>query len=201
MTWIETIAYESAKGKLKRLYERIKGPDGKIDNVMTAQSLRPHSLDGHMRLYKNVLHHSGNTLPKAYLETIGVFVSILNGCHYCVDHHFAGLQRLLGDESRAKEIRTALDNDTLAGTFEKKELAGLRYARRLTVSPNSVSVDDINILSEAGFSDGEILEVNQVTAYFSYANRTVSGLGVTTEGDTLGLSPSDSDDPENWNHS
>ncbi len=201
MAWIETIGYDAAKGKLKRLYERIKGPDGKIDNILAAHSLRPHSLDGHMRLYKNVLHHSDNTLPKAYLETIGVFVSILNGCHYCVAHHFAGLQRLLNDDARAAEIRTALDNDTLAGTFEKKELAGLRYARRLTISPKSVSVDDINILSEAGFSDGEILEMNQVTAYFSYANRTVLGLGVTTDGDTLGLSPNNSDDPENWNHS
>lgn len=200
MTWIETIGYESAKGKLKRLFDRVKGPDGKIDNILAAHSLRPHSLDGHMRLYKNVLHHIDNTLPKAYLEIIGVFVSILNGCHYCVDHHFAGLQRLLNDDARADEIRTALDNDTLAGTFDKKELVGLRYARRLTLSPKSVSHDDINILREAGFSDGEILEVNQVTAYFSYANRTVLGLGVTTDGDTLGLSPNNSDDPENWNH-
>jgi hypothetical protein len=48
--------------------------------------------------------------------------------------------------------------------------------------------------------DGEILEVNQVTAYFAYANRTVLGLGVTTEGDVLGLSPNDSDDPLNWTH-
>jgi uncharacterized protein YciW len=34
----------------------------------------------------------------------------------------------------------------------------------------------------AGLTDGEILEVNQVAAYFAYANRTVSGLGVTTHG-------------------
>jgi uncharacterized protein YciW len=51
-----------------------------------------------------------------------------------------------------------------------------------------------------GLSDGEILEVNQVVAYFAYANRTVLGLGVTTEGDTLGLSPSASDRPDDWHH-
>jgi len=49
--------------------------------------------------------------------------------------------------------------------------------------------------------EGEILEVNQVASYFAYVNRTVLGLGVTTEGDVLGLSPGDSDDPENWEHS
>jgi hypothetical protein len=34
---------------------------------------------------------------------------------------------------------------------------------------------------------GEILEVNQVASYFAYVNRTVVGLGVTTEGDILGF--------------
>ena len=34
--------------------------------------------------------------------------------------------------------------------------------------------------------DGEILEVNQVVAYFNYSNRVLNGLGVTTEGDVVG---------------
>ena len=38
------------------------------------------------------------------------------------------------------------------------------------------------------------------TAYFAYANRTVLGLGCSTEGDVLGLSPGASDDPEDWGH-
>jgi len=45
-----------------------------------------------------------------------------------------------------------------------------------------------------------ILELNQVVAYFNYANRTANGLGVTTVGDELGLSPGDDEDPDNWNH-
>ena len=48
--------------------------------------------------------------------------------------------------------------------------------------------------------DGEILEINQVAAYFAYANRTVLGLGINTEGDDIGLSPGDSSDPDNWSH-
>jgi uncharacterized protein YciW len=51
----------------------------------------------------------------------------------------------------------------------------------------------------AGLTDGEILEVNQVVAYFAYANRTVSGLGVTTHGDVLGLSPADTEG-DDWSH-
>ena len=59
---------------------------------------------------------------------------------------------------------------------------------------------DVESLKAVGFSEGEILEINQVTSYFNYVNRSVVGLGVNLKGDILGLSPSDSDDPNNWNH-
>jgi alkylhydroperoxidase family enzyme len=85
MTWISTISYDDAEGALKKLYDRVKGPDNNVDNIMMAHSLRPHSMQGHMTLYKYVLHHPRNTLPKSYLETIGVWVSMLNDCNYCVE--------------------------------------------------------------------------------------------------------------------
>ena len=45
---------------------------------------------------------------------------------------------------------------------------------------------DIAARQEAGANDGEILEANQVCAYFNYSNRLLNGLGVTTEGDVIG---------------
>jgi uncharacterized peroxidase-related enzyme len=200
MTWIATISYDDAEGALKKLYDRIKGPDNNVDNIMMAHSLRPHTMEGHMALYKYALHHPQNTLPKAYLETIGVYVSILNECSYCIDHHYAGLLRLLKDDRRGADIRAALDGDNPAAAFSGKELAGLQYVGKLTRAPTTLSVDDINQLRDAGLDDGEILEINQVTAYFAYANRTVLGLGIHTDGDIIGLSPGDSSDPDNWSH-
>ena len=201
MTWITTIAYEKASGKLKKLYDRIKGPDDNVDNIMLAHSLRPHTMEGHMALYKYVLHHSGNKLSKSYLETIGVYVSLLNSCGYCVEHHFSGLARLLQDESRANEIRRALENDDPSRCFQGNELAGLVYAAKLTNDPSGVDTNDIEELRRSGFDDGEILEINQVSAYFAYANRTVLGLGINTDGDIMGLSPGDSENTSNWSHS
>ena len=77
MAWIKTIAYADAAGRLKTLYDRIKGPGDNVDNIMMAHSLRPHTMEGHMAIYKYVLHHSNNTVPKWFLETIGVWVSLL----------------------------------------------------------------------------------------------------------------------------
>jgi uncharacterized peroxidase-related enzyme len=201
VSWIKTIAYADASGTLKKLYDRVKGPDDNIDNIMLAHSLRPHSMQGHMALYKSVLHHSRNQLPKSFLETLGVYVSSLNQCTYCVDHHFAGLSRLLNDHKRAAEIVESLTNDTPANAFSGRELAALEYAKELTLDATAISENDIAHLREAGFDDGEILEINQVVAYFAYANRTVLGLGVHTAGDIIGLSPNDSNDPDNWSHS
>ena len=200
MTWIKTIAYEDASGPLRELYDRIKGPGNNVDNIMLAHSLRPHTMAGHMSLYKHVLHHPHNTIAKWFLETIGVYVSILNECQYCIEHHYSGLTRLLRDDARARAIRDALASGDWGPVFDGKQRAALGYAGKLTENPADVSADDVRRLRDSGWEDGRILEINQVTAYFNYANRTVLGLGVRTDGDMLGLSPGDSSDPENWRH-
>lgn len=61
--WIRFIPYEDSDGYLRSLYDRVKGPQGQIDNVMKVHSLRPHTMEGHSALYKSVLHHTGNALP------------------------------------------------------------------------------------------------------------------------------------------
>jgi uncharacterized peroxidase-related enzyme len=200
MTWIATVAFEDATGKVRQLYERIKGPDNNVDNIMMAHSLRPHTMEGHMAIYKNVIHHPRNTLPKWLLEAVGVYVSLINKCDYCIEHHYAGMRRLLNDDERSSEIRTALEAEDPEQAFGGRELAALRYAAALTRTPTDISPEDLDALREASLDDGEILEVNQVAAYFNYANRTVLGLGINKVGDIIGLSPSDGEDMDNWSH-
>ncbi len=158
-----------------------------------------------MSLYKNVLHHRANTTPKWLLETIGVYVSLINRCDYCVAHHFEGLRKLLNDDDKAIAIKSALTDALDSSSVETpslspKEISALHYAAMLTAAPASIGANDIDQLRTAGWNDGEILEINQVAAYFCYANRTVLGLGVTTEGDQLGLSPNNNNDEDDWGH-
>jgi uncharacterized peroxidase-related enzyme len=192
---------DQASGRLQKIYQRVQAPDGQVDNVLKVHSLRPHTLEGHMAIYKAVLHHSGNRLPEWYLEAIGVLVSRLNGCTYCATHHAEGMKRLLKAESIASDayIRSLKDNEP-GKPFTQREQSGLAYARKLTQIPGQVEKTDIDGLRNAGFDDGEILEINQVTAYFCYANRTVSGLGVNTEGEVLGQSPATGGDDAGWSH-
>ena len=167
MSWIKIIKYEEAQSKLKKLYEKIKGPNNNVDNVMLVHSLRPHTMVGHMTLYKNVLHNSNNTLPKWYLEALGVYVSQLNKCDYCFEHHFAGFKRLYKDDEASDKFRQAVLSDQTDTFFEGQYLAGCQHAKQLTLQVQTIQEADIQKLREAGFSDGEILEINQVVSYLS----------------------------------
>lgn len=200
MSWIKCIEPEQAEGKLRQLYERVSHPEHGIDNILLVHSLRPHTLLGHMTLYKNVLHHRDNVLPKWYLEAIGVYVSILNGCSYCTDHHGEGLRKLLPDEPSYQRIKQALSQESFSTVLTPAFAAGMIYAKRLTIAPAEDLSDLVATMRTHGLDDGMILELNQVVSYFNYANRTANGLGVNTEGDALGLSPGDNDNPENWSH-
>ena len=153
-TWIEMLPVENATGSLKEAYDLAKTPAGTVDNVMRIHSQRPHTMVGHLTLYRSVLHHQDNTLPLWFLEAVGVFTSLLNNCEYSFKHHCTNMRRLLKDDERFAAIETALRGQ----------------------APES-----------AGATDGEILEVNQVCAYFCYSNRTINGLGVTLAGDTVGF--------------
>ena len=200
MSWIRRIDYADSRGKLRTLYDQVAGPAGNIDNVMKAHSLRPHTMEGHCALYKSVLHHSDNSLPGWFLETIGIHVSVINGCAYSIAHHHAGLRRLMKDAGKADKILAALEAGTPEGTFSGKDLALLAYAAKLTRTPVAMSETDIEAARRAGASDEEIFETNQVAAYFAYANRLLNGLGVNTDGDVLGESPPIDDDVAAWAH-
>ena len=199
MFWINHIPYEEADDKLGKIYDRVSGPQHQIDNILKVHSLRPHTLTAHMTLYKNVLHHSENTLPKWYLEVLGVYVSYINKCDYCVSHHFEGLRKLWKDDGKANSFLKSLKTNSLENFFGSKWFKGIAYAHMLTLYPIKLTKHDIEHLKKVSFSDGEILEMNQVISYFNYANRTVLGLGVNTEGDVLGLSPN-SVDSDHWGH-
>ncbi len=201
MAFIKTLSYIEATGVLKKLYDKVKGPEDYIDNILKVHSLRPHTLQGHMGLYKNVLHHRNNSFPKWFLECLGIYVSILNKCQYCIDHHYQGMRRLQADEEKSTTIKKKLITNSYQNIFNRDYYLVLRYAEKLTLSPQEINEKTIEELRSSGLNDGEILEANQVVSYFNYANRTVLGLGVNTDGDILGMSPNDSKDESNWNHS
>jgi len=181
MSWIRSIHPVQADAALGKLYQRLFGARQQIDNVLAVHALRPQTLQAHMGLYKAVMQHPDMQLPLWLREAIGVLVSRLNRCAYCVAHHRCGMRAALADAQRFAALDRALSMPRPGLPFSGPEQLTLEYARKLTVTPSTVTAEDVHRLREAGFSDGEILEVNQVVAYFCYVNRVVLGLGVELE--------------------
>ena len=184
--WIKMISDEDADEDLLNILQLSRTPHGTVDNVMRVHSLRPNTMRGHMVLYQAALHDEANTLPTWLQETISSYVSILNDCSYSLANHWANARHLIGNESKAKKIENALNERRPQDVFSGAELALLNYAEKLTLMPSEIVKSDVNALKAEGVDDGQILEANQIICYFNYVNRTLNGLGVSTDGDTVG---------------
>lgn len=184
--WIRMISDEEADETLLETLKLARTPHGTVDNVMRVHSLRPSTMRGHVVLYRAALHDDANTIPMWLQETISSYVSILNDCPYSLANHWANARHLIGDDDRADVVEAALKAHRPEDAFDGGELALMRYTEKLTLNPDSMEKADVDALFEAGYDDGEILEANQIICYFNYVNRSLNGLGVTTDGDIIG---------------
>jgi uncharacterized peroxidase-related enzyme len=192
--WIKMISDEQADADLLDTLSLARTPHGTVDNVMRVHSLRPNTMRGHVVLYRAALHDDANTIPMWLQETISSYVSILNRCDYSLANHWANARHLIGDDARADQIRAALDARAPAQAFDGRELALMNYAEKLTLNPGDLEESDVVNLRDNGLDDGEILEANQIICYFNYVNRSLNGLGVTTDNDIVGFYAESSDE-------
>ena len=186
VAWIDMIGDADAGPELRDALDLARTPHGTVDNVMRVHSLRPSTMNGHVILYRAALHDDANTLPTWLQETISSYVSVLNDCAYSFANHWKNAAHLIGDEARATQIEDAIRARRPEAVFDGAELALMRYAEKLTTTPGEMAETDVIALREAGLDDGAILEANQIVCYFNYVNRSINGLGVTTDGDVIG---------------
>lgn len=184
--WIKMISDEEADDTLKQALDFARTPHGTVDNVMRVHSLRPSTMNGHVVLYRACLHDDHNTIPMWFQEVISSYVSTLNKCAYSYSNHWKNACHLMNDPKKAEQIDAAFKIRAPENVFDGAQLAMLRYAEKLTLSPGDMEEADVNMLKNEGVSDGEILEANQIIGYFNYVNRLLNGLGVSTDGDVVG---------------
>ena len=91
-------------------------------------------------------------------------------------HHGAALARESGEPALAEAVVSG-DLDLLS----ERMRALCTYALKLTVRPWDMREEDLDPLRRLGMSDRDIVDGNQVVAYFNYVNRVADGLGVELE--------------------
>lgn len=74
-----------------------------------------------------------------------------------------------------------LKTDFRQAPLSEQNRAMLEYAVKLTVEPGNMVQADVEKLRQVGFTDADILDINQITGYFAFVNRLADGLGVELE--------------------
>ena len=178
MSWIQEVSPEQATAPLKSLYEQIRARSsrGQVSNLWQTCGLDPAGLEAIFAHYR-ALMDDPSPLSAAQAELIAVVVSATNGCGYCVAHHGLRLARALGDPALAR----AVARDYREANLAARDRVLLDAAVALTCEPSERKREDIERVREYGFDDAAILKATEITAYYNFVNRLVSGLGVTME--------------------
>lgn len=81
MPWIEVIAPENAKGRLKELYREAVQRAGKVFHIVRTMSIAPRILEKSFDVYRAIMF-SPRGLERRQREMLAVVVSATNDCHY-----------------------------------------------------------------------------------------------------------------------
>ncbi len=72
--------------------------------------------------------------------------------------------------------------------LNKKDVAMLDYAEKITLRSNEINEDEVQTLREVGWSDQEILDIAALTCYRNFIARMADALGVELTEDYRNLS-------------
>jgi uncharacterized peroxidase-related enzyme len=181
MPYIQTIPESEAGGELAELYRRLAYPDGSVDEAFKVLSLNPRLLAADAALYDTIMYGE-SPLSRAEREFLALTVSRLNGCEPCLRHHSARYRALSASAASSSSA------DVRGGALPSERVRMfLAFATRLTREPRAVTAADIDALRRAGLEDRAILDVCNLVAYFSYANRITLGLGVSPAPEPPGM--------------
>jgi uncharacterized peroxidase-related enzyme len=174
--WIDSIDPEDATGPLAEAYRSQFDKIGRVTELTQIGSLYPDLVAARLRLYA-VVDATPSGVPDHVRRAVALLTSVINGCLFCTVGHTEKLTEA-GHGDLAQAIK---DDPEGAVTGDAKTDAAIAYARKLVIDPRHIAEADVTALREAGWSDLDILDINNISAYYCYINRVAAGLGLQRE--------------------
>jgi len=175
--WIATVPWADASGTLKDAYDWQAASLGEPAEFTQLGSLYPDIVMERLRLYK-VVEAAPSGLTPLERRLAAYVTSTLNGTPHCS----SGLVHKLDEVDAPAGLLAQVRADPASvASGEARVDAIVRHAAKLTGSPGAVTEADIEELRTVGLGDLEILDLNNIVAYYNYINRVANGLGLHTE--------------------
>ena len=157
----------------QRYFDICREKLGMVPNVLTAHAFDIDKLNSFTALY-NDLMLADSGLDKLEREMIAVVVSAHNRCYYCQVAHGATVRQLSGDP----KLGEMLVMNYRVAPLSPRQRAMLDFALKVTRASAEVEEPDRQALRDVGFSDRDIWDIANVTAFFNMSNRVASALGM-----------------------
>ncbi len=169
MARISPIEPAQASAEVKEIYDgKLKGKPGSIQKALAH---RPAMLGNFLAFYASV----GRSLDRKLYEAVYLRVSLINGCHYCSQHHIQSGKRA----GLTPEQMKALKEGDYSG-FCAPEQVALRYAEKLTRTPDGASDADFAELKRH-LSDDQIVDLHMLIGLANLTNRVTGPLALEVE--------------------
>jgi len=156
---IETSPVES-----QALLQGVKKQIGSVPNLFRAVANSPAALEGWLGLSGAL---AKGKLPAATRERIALAIAEVNGCRYCLSAHSYLAKHV------AKLDDAEINANRNGGSNDPKADAAVRFAVKVATERGHVSDADVKALRDAGYEEGEVVEivlhvaVNTWTNYFN----------------------------------
>ncbi len=174
--WITSVPPEHVTGPLAEAYQSQFEKIGRVTELTQIGSLYPDLVAARLRLYA-VVDAALSDVPDHVRRAVALLTSVLNGCLFCTAGHTEKLTAA-GYGGLAQAIKA--DPEGVI-TGDAKADAAISYARKLVTDPRHIVEEDVAALRDAGWSDLDILDINNISAYYCYINRVAVGLGLQGE--------------------
>jgi uncharacterized peroxidase-related enzyme len=182
MTFIETVADDSATGATAELYAAEQEAFGFLPNFVRAFSLRPEVYFAWKQL--NGAVKGGMDLRRYELVTIAAASRLRSS--YCTLAHGS----VLIDKGflEPDAVRTVVSEHRGAG-LDETDVAVMDLAAKVATDATSIGQADVDRLRSLGLSDQDILDVMLAAAVRCFFSKVLDGLGAEPDGKYGQLDP------------
>tara|TARA_R110000868_G_scaffold170052_7_gene405251 strand:+ start:19243 stop:19797 length:555 start_codon:yes stop_codon:yes gene_type:complete len=143
------------------LLQAVEKQLGSVPNLFRLASVSPAALEGYLSLSGAL---GKGRLPAATRERVALAMAQANGCNYCLSAHtYLGKNLAKLDEAEIAANRAGRSNDAKAD-------AAVRFAIKVVDARGRVAVEDLRDVREAGYDDGQIIEIVQHVALNVWTN-------------------------------
>lgn len=160
MPRINQVDPSKAEGKTKELLDGIKKKAGMVPNILKHMANSESALEGYLN-FSGAL--AKTSISDQLREQIALIIGEINGCDYCVAAHSAVAKMRGLDQDAIMDARRGTSTDS-------KVDAAIKFAKSIVENKGFVSNKDIEDVRNAGYNDGEIVEIVAVVSLNIYTN-------------------------------